>query len=105
MNLVWKFAIAISLVCSWIAISGNRDRAKEGQQAHQALCAYVADLTERRNTARGYLEDPKQGDPITIPTVRVNGEPLQVSRGQLKGDVQAQTRVIHAYDGLDCKGE
>lgn len=95
MNLLWKFAIALAVAAAFYGI-------QQGREAHSALCTYVSDLTQRRDTAQGYLHDQK-GDTIVIPTVRVNGKPLQVTRGQLQRDVNAQTRVIRAYDGLDCK--
>lgn len=61
MNLWWKLAVAVSLICSLVAINGNRSRAAEGQEAHDAICTFRADLARRIDETRDFLEAHPEG--------------------------------------------
>jgi hypothetical protein len=59
--------LILALVVGGTAIQGNRDRAREGQQAHAALCVLKHDYKERVKQSEKFLKENPKGIP-GIPT-------------------------------------
>lgn len=58
--LVW---IVVFTGLTFYAINGNRERAMEGQEAHDALCTFRADLLRRIESGRLFLKLNPDGIP------------------------------------------
>jgi hypothetical protein len=95
------FAV-FTLVVIWQVIQ-NRDHADEGQQAHDAICAFRNDLATRRDLTQKLLND-NPGKQI----IDVDPSPLSkllVSRTVLENSFNGQSATIKSVDrsGIDCK--
>lgn len=70
----------------------TRRLAREGQEAHAALCVFKQDLQRRVETSTQFLEDNPGGIP---------GIPASV----LKQSIASQRQTLDALKKLDCEGE
>lgn len=85
--------IALFVGLTFYAISGNRDRAAEGQQAHDALCVLRESAETQLARNEAYLK--QKGDPIII-------FGLKVPRATIANTVAGQRRTVNSLSRLDC---
>ena len=80
---------AVFIFGAWQTLE-NRELARDGDEAHDALCVLKLDLERRVGTSRQFLKDNPQGIPGIPPQVIRNG-------------IRNQQATIDSLDKLDCQ--
>ena len=87
----------VALFVSVLALAGtavyllaaNNERANEGRQAHDAICALRADLVNRVAAGRQFLADHPQGIP-------------GIPAATLQTSIDGQVKTIASLSEVDC---
>jgi hypothetical protein len=85
----------IAVVFAFVTLSNvateNRRLAREGQEAHQAICSFKADLIRRVGSTQQLLDD-HEGEPVIF----------AIPRSVLESSVVNQQKTVDALKNLDC---
>lgn len=76
-------------------ILSNRELARDGREAHDALCVFKADLIEGRDRTQSYLDAQPKADPVIV-------FGLEIPRDTLISNVSTQTSRIESLNKLEC---
>jgi hypothetical protein len=84
-------SFVVLAVMGW-QITQNRERAKEGQQAHDAICALKGNLADRILASQTFLEERPNGIPGLTPTLIQDS----IDRDKLALDAMSPVRCTAA---------
>lgn len=87
-------AFVAVLAALTFAIVQNRHLARDGREAHDALCVFKADLEQRADDSQAFIDHP----PATIIGIPVTPELIAGAQSQ----VNNQRATLASLKGLDC---